>query len=283
MPAVKVPPIKSQGIKTKLIPWLDAHAPKVIEGAWIEPFMGTGAVAFNLARSRASIARLADNNPHVVAFYADLVAGRITPPGLRQFLEVEGALLNQRGADHYYAVRQRFNKHGSPLDFLFLNRSCFNGMMRFNKSGGFNTPFCKRDNRFAPAMITKIVNQASMVLKSLEGMRVTFKCQDFRTTVMEAGPCDMVYADPPYAGRSADYFQGWGEQDEKDLSAALTDLDQRKGRFMVSTWHHTAYRQNDNLAKFWSPFKIQTVAHTYHLGGKVENRQPVTEALIMNF
>ena len=58
---VIVPPIKSQGIKTKLVPWIHSILPKQFDGVWVEPFMGTGVVAFNLAPQRAF---LCDTNPH---------------------------------------------------------------------------------------------------------------------------------------------------------------------------------------------------------------------------
>ena len=62
---VIIPPIKSQGIKTKLIPWIMDLAPKV-QGKWIEPFLGTGVVAFNSGYKKAI---LNDTNPHIINFY----------------------------------------------------------------------------------------------------------------------------------------------------------------------------------------------------------------------
>ena len=65
-PKIHIPPIKSQGIKTKLIPWINSMVPKPLEGKWIEPFMGTGVVAFNVAPKSAV---LCDSNPHLMKFY----------------------------------------------------------------------------------------------------------------------------------------------------------------------------------------------------------------------
>ena len=61
---VSVPPIKSQGIKTKLVPWVRQVVPEEFNGTWIEPFCGTGAVAFNIAPKRAL---LCDSNPHLIS------------------------------------------------------------------------------------------------------------------------------------------------------------------------------------------------------------------------
>ena len=150
-----VPPIKSQGIKTKLVPWIKDVVPTDIKGRWIEPFMGTGVVAFNV---RPNSAVLCDSNPHLINFYNGIKDGIITPNIVRAFLEEEGDKLLHI-EDYYYEVRQRFNEKHNPLDFLFINRAGFNGMIRFNKKGGHNVPFCKKPNRFAKSYVTKIVNQ----------------------------------------------------------------------------------------------------------------------------
>lgn len=160
---VSVPPIKSQGIKTKLIPWIRSIIPSDFKGAWIEPFMGTGAVAFNVAPYRAV---LCDTNPHLINFYSAIAKGEITPEVVNAFLIKEGASLLEKGEDHYYFIRDRFNAEHSPLDFLFVNRAGFNGMIRFNRKGGFNIPFCRKPNRFAQAYVTKITNQVAWVAKT---------------------------------------------------------------------------------------------------------------------
>lgn len=157
---VNVPPIKSQGIKTKLVPWIESIVPRDFKGTWIEPFMGTGAVAFNVA---PRLAVLCDTNPHLINFYSAIARGDITPEIVKAYLIKEGASLLEKGEDHYYFIRDRFNAEHSPLDFLFLNRAGFNGMIRFNRKGGFNIPFCKKPNRFAQAYVTKITNQVAWV------------------------------------------------------------------------------------------------------------------------
>ena len=85
-------------------------------------------------------------------------SGIITSYIVREFLEREGKLLEQWSDEYYYTVRARFNQEHNPLDFLFLNRSCFNGMIRFNKSFGFNVPYGHKPQRFAKAYVTKTVN-----------------------------------------------------------------------------------------------------------------------------
>jgi DNA adenine methylase len=274
---VGVPPIKSQGIKTKLVPWIKSIIPDDFHGVWIEPFMGTGAVAFNVAPKRAI---LSDSNPHLINFYSGIATGQITPEVAKEYLICEGELLLSKGEEHYYFVRERFNSEHSPLDFLFLNRAGFNGMIRFNRKGGFNIPFCRKPQRFAKAYITKIVNQVDWVSKIIKAKQFSFKCQDFNKTIAEASPSDIIYCDPPYIGRHVDYYNGWDDAHERELFDKLSDF---KGKFILSTWHHNDYRKNDYIQSLWSAHCVLTREHFYHVGGKEENRNPVIEALITNF
>lgn len=239
--------------------------------------MGTGVVGFNLG---AEDALMCDLNPHLIRFYEALASSEITPPGVRGFLEKEGSLLSESGGEHYYAVRERFNEKHSPLDFLFLSRACFNGMIRFNRKGSFNVPFCKKRDRFGKAYVTKIVNQVDHLHRLFKLRSITFKHQDFRNTIQEASDGDLIYCDPPYIGRHTDYYNGWNEDDEKSLFELLSET---KSFFILSTWHHNSHRENLFIRKYWSKFNIHTREHFYHVGAREDNRNAVTEALITNF
>ena len=149
-----IPPIKCQGIKTKLIEYIKNLLPD-FNGIWYEPFMGSGVVGFNILPEKAVFG---DTNPHLINFYNDLKNNIITPEKLNKFLQAEAVKLLEGADDYYKEVRNRFNKNPDSYDFIFLNRACFNGMMRFNSKGEFNVPFCKKPNRFALFFITKIIN-----------------------------------------------------------------------------------------------------------------------------
>lgn len=274
---VGVPPIKSQGIKTKLVPWIQSIVPNSFNGTWIEPFMGTGVVAFNIAPKRAI---LCDTNPHLVNFYTGIASGKITPDVVKEFLTREGEALLTKGEDHYYFIRDRFNSEHSPLDFLFVNRAGFNGMIRFNRKGEFNIPFCRKPQRFAQAYVTKITNQVSWASKIIQAKEFTFKCQDFGKTIEEASSEDIIYCDPPYIDRHVDYYNGWDESRERELFNKLSNF---TGKFILSTWHHNDYRENEYVKNMWSKHSILKREHFYHVGGKEKNRNPVIEALITNF
>lgn len=275
-----VPPIKSQGIKTKLVPWIKEITPKV-EGKWIEPFMGTGVVAFNSGFSKAV---LNDSNPHIINFYKEVQRCEITPSKMKKYLEYEGENLRtsgNEGYEHYLKIRKRFNKEFSPYDFIFLSRSGFNGMMRFNSKGSWNIPFCKKPNRFASSYVTKIVNQVTSVSKIIQPEPDwLFLNKSFEEIIPFSTENDLIYCDPPYFGRHVDYYNGWTEKNEEKLFDLLSNT---KAKFILSTWHHNNWRNNDMIEKFWKKFNILTMDHSYHNGGKIENRRTIVEALVCNF
>lgn len=274
-----VPPIKCQGIKTKLVEEIENLAGGLPSGKWIEPFCGSVVVAFNLQPRRAL---LCDTNIHIIRFYQDIQAKRLDALRVREYLNEHGEKLRAEGEDYFYEVRERFNVAPNSLDFLFLNRSCFNGVMRFNRSGKFNVPFCRKPDRFAPAYITKITNQVQAVAKVLAVSDWEFRVADFRQSLDSADADDFVYADPPYAGRHTDYFNGWSEQDEEELASRLAKL---PCKFILSTWHSNEFRTNQQIEVNWSAdnFHVFTKAHYYHVGAAEDLRHPMLEALITNF
>lgn len=271
-----VPPIKSQGIKTKLTEWISANVENISYERWVEPFMGTGVVAFNV---RPKKALLCDSNPHIIRFYNAIKEKEITSGIVKRHLTEEGLKLLESDGKYYYEVRTRFNLDGNPLDFLFLSRACFNGMMRFNKKGGFNVPFCKKPNRFAQALVTKITNQVENISQIIENGDYTFKHQDFKETLKEIKPNDFVYSDPPYIGRHVDYFDSWTEEEEIILNNGLNKSDVY---FILSTWLSNKYRTNEYVFSIWKSCFVTTKEHFYHVGGKETNRNAVYEALLSN-
>ena len=102
----RVPPIKCQGIKTKLVPTLKSICPNDFDGVRIEPFCGSCVVALNLLPQKAI---LADTNKHIINFYRSIQSGAIDAVSVREHLQKEGALLEKYDTAHYLEVRQRFN------------------------------------------------------------------------------------------------------------------------------------------------------------------------------
>lgn len=260
------------------MPWIQALTPPA-KGRWVEPFLGTGVVAFN---SGFRTALLCDVNPHIIGFYTDIQAGIISPQLVRAYLEKEGEALRTLGPDsytHFNFIRDRFNRDHDPLDFLFLSRAGFNGMMRFNRKGEWNIPFCKKPARFSKSYVTKIVNQVKDVARVIQPSWEFHEAR-FEDTIAMAASDDLIYCDPPYWGRHTDYYGKWDEAEEEKLFEALSST---KARFILSTWHHNDYRENSMLKRYWHNFNMVTRDHFYHSGAKLHNRRAIVEALVFNF
>lgn len=272
----KAPAIKSQGIKTKLVPFILGSIQWDGRGRWVEPFVGSGAVLFNAAPKRAVAA---DTNKHLIRFYTDIQDGKLPVDEVKSYLEDEGDKLRTRGGDHYYEIRKRFNASPSSLDFLFLSRACFNGVMRFNSKGGFNVPWCKKLDRFRQAHVTKICNQVTWMTNIIRRSDWTFVCQDWRQTLAQVEPSDLVYVDPPYVGRHTDYFNSWEESDADELAKALQDLD---AGFAYSMWAKNKYRENEHLKKWFDGYPVAYQSHFYHVGSTESLRNEMQEALVLS-
>lgn len=95
-----------------------------------------------------------------------------------------------------------------------------------------------------------------------------------------AGKSDFIYCDPPYIGRHVDYYDSWDEQSEFALHKALVESG---AKFMLSTWDHNDYRENEYISTVWSDCQKITREHFYHVGAKETNRNPVIEALLTNY
>lgn len=274
---VFVPPIKIQGIKTKIVDFISESVYLEEDSTWYEPFMGSGVVGLNLAPHKAVFS---DINPHTIALYNAIKEKKITSKSVREFLEYEGAILAEKDDEHYYYIRDRFNENHDPLDFLFLNRSCFNGMIRFNRYYKFNVPYGHKPQRFAKAYVTKIVNQVKHLETIFPENDWDFICCSFEETIGKAGEGDFIYCDPPYIGRHVDYYDSWDEEHEIALRDALYAS---RARFMLSTWDENQYRKNEYIDTVWEGCYKLNKEHFYHIGAKESNRNAMMEALLMNY
>ena len=164
---------------------------------YYEPFIGSAAVFFHLQPPDAC---LADVNEQLVEIY-QVVQGDVE--GLIRALKVHR---NER--DYYYEVRALDPDTLSPTEragrLIFLNRTCYNGLCRFNRSGEFNVPF----GRYRSIKYTRDFGPYRDRLAGWE-----FSCRDFEALGPEDD--DFVYADPPYDVEFRQYAQGGFEWDDQ--------------------------------------------------------------------
>jgi DNA adenine methylase len=272
---VGVPPVKCQGIKTKLVRFIGQNLRWEGKGTWIEPFLGSGVVVFNLAPERALVA---DSNRHIIELYRDIQSGAIDEKVASAALYDWGKRLAKEGESFFYEVRDEFNRQGGSLRLLFLNRSCFNGVMRFNQKGKYNVPFGRKPERFRQAYITKIANQVKWVRRLMKNRDWEFRVSDWRQTLAAATAADFVYLDPPYIGRHTDYYTRWNHEHARELAKVAAAL---PCGFALSMWKENKFRQNKHLDNCWRDCEVRTSSHFYHVGSTESLRHEMVEALVV--
>lgn len=202
------PLLKWAGGKRQLLPILRSYYPPEFD-RYIEPFVGSGAVFFDLhARERLDgrRVRLADVNPDLVGCYRVV---RDHPQAVIAALKALEKEHRRLGAGCYYDVRdRRFNPVRSALGanaesaytpalaamLIYLNRTGYNGLFRLNRQGGFNVPAGRyEDPRICDPDHIREVSAA------LAGPHVSIECAGFEPTLADARRGDFVYCDPPYA------------------------------------------------------------------------------------
>jgi DNA adenine methylase len=193
------PPLKWAGGKRWLVPFISAHWKQHSFRRLVEPFCGGLSVALNLQPERAL---LNDVNPHLINFYKQVKQGlKIT-------------ITARYDSKIYYQHRERFNQliksNGADAEtaqlFYYLNRTCFNGLCRFNRSGEFNVPFGSYSSNLKYA--------SDFAAYHAWFSKWTFSNTDFEKLPLRED--DFVYADPPYDVEFTTYSKGgfsWNDQE----------------------------------------------------------------------
>ena len=274
-----IPPIKIQGKKTKIVPKIMEIADGLLSehpeiDTWVEPFLGSGVVAFNCP-GRIKKVIVNDINPHIIKFYKSVSDGTITPDRIREVFDIHNQNLLKDGYDYYNRIKDRFNQSFDTMDFLFLTRTGFNGVMRFNNSGKWNVPFCKLNNRLSKNVIDDLASSVDELSRLFKSKDFTFCNRSFEEVIATAPENSIFYCDPPYYGLQVQYFKGWGKEDEIRLNEMLKDK-----MFIYSTWLEDGIRENMMINEYWGEYEIEGKKHKYNVAEKAEKRNQVTEGLI---
>jgi DNA adenine methylase len=222
--------VKWVGGKTKLLAELVARMPERY-GRYYEPFAGGAALFFRVAPARAV---LNDDNADLIATYRALAtdAGAV--------IKRLAYHRDRHDKDHYYGIREKWN-HGAdkwPLveraaAFVYLNKTCFNGLWRVNRSGQFNVPMGRYTD--PPICVPDTLEAAGKVLRHAE-----LRCGDFRAAVADAKAGDFLYFDPPYdpvttTANFTSYTKGsFGPDDQRALADLARHLVARGCKVMLS-------------------------------------------------
>jgi DNA adenine methylase len=264
------PFIKWAGGKRSIIDELIKHLPKTFEN-YYEPFMGGAALFFEI-QSRINRAYLSDINLDLVITFK---AVQKAPEALITKLE-EHARKNTN--DYYYKIRAQHELQ-EPIDiaarFIYLNKTCFNGLYRVNKKGEFNVP---RGSSTTP----NIIQRENILACSRVFLKANIEYHEFDD--IKPLPNDFVYFDPPYHPTDSTSFtkytkMDFSEKDQQRLRDFATQLNRTGLRVMLSN-SDTPFIRNLYSTNIWH---IDTVQAPRMVNCKADGRGAVNELLITNY
>ncbi len=161
---------------------------------YFEPFVGGGSM---LPFAKASKGYASDIIPELISLWNMI---KEDPQTVANEYELRWDRLQKNGAEVYYQIRDEFNKTKNCLDFLFLTRTCVNGMIRYNAAGEFNNSFHLSRSGINPQTFRQIVLKWSNIIKNIHFLNV-----DYRECLSTAKKGDFVFLDPPYGGTKDRY------------------------------------------------------------------------------
>lgn len=266
------PFLKWAGGKTQLLPELLRRVPPSYN-RYLEPFIGGGALFFAL---QPKSAYLADFNPELINCFEVV---RSDLPAL-----IEELKKYRYEKEMYYAVRELDRKEGFASSshiaraarFIYLNKTCFNGLYRVNSKGHFNVPFGAYKD-------PTILDTDNLTACSAALSTAILKTGSFEEIADVAESGDFVYFDPPYAPASdtADFTQyvsgGFDASSQELLLLTCLKLHQKGVKWMVS---------NSNtmiIQELYRGFKVETVEASRAINSKAEKRGPILELIIRNY
>lgn len=264
------PVLRWVGGKQYLLPLLLEYLPRRPFGTYFEPFLGAASI-FLAIRPRAAV--LGDANPHLMSMYAHL---RRDPLRVAKYLN---ELANKDSRSTYYSVRQRYNASQPSFAqagrFLYLNRTCFNGIFRVNTSGQFNVPYgYKKKAKFPTTHELEALAEAFSNARLISG--------SYSRALASAKAGDFVYMDPPYpplSGTSyfAHYTMDRFPDDEQEKLAKAACLLSSRGCMVMMSNADTA-----KVRRLYKGFLIHSLSATRYVTCKARKHR-VGEVVITNY
>lgn len=275
------PFVKWAGGKARLLRQLAPYFPASF-GRYIEPYVGGGAVFFHLFRN----GRLGDRKTVLIDSLEELVNCYRTIQNSVEDLIAELRWHERHKGDkeYFYAVRAWDRTPGyaqrdgieRAARFIFLNRTCYNGLYRVNRSGKFNVPFGRHQNpNICQADNLRAVSQALQGVVLLAG--------DFTHCLETAEAGDFVYLDPPYdpLSRTANFTSytrdDFGKADQRRLADLFRELDRRGCQIMLSN------SSTQFIRDLYSGYEQVEVQAIRAINSRSSARGPIPELLVMNY
>lgn len=290
------PFIKWVGGKGQLLDQLDSLLPAGFENmknvTYIEPFVGGGAMLFYMLQRYPNItnAVINDINSDLAICYQTV---RNSPNELIEQLRViEREYYNLKAESekkqYFLEIRDKYNKkHVGPIEntalFIFLNRTCFNGLYRVNKSGSFNVPFGRYLN-------PTICDENTIMADSELLKRVDIINCDFEATFKFAKGNTLFYFDPPYRPLSdTSSFNDYTKEDFNDeaqirLKKYCDKIHDSGHLFMLSNSDGKAKNAHDDFFdSLYANYHIERVYASRNINSNPRKRGKLTEILVRNY
>lgn len=262
------PFLKWAGGKTRLLPVLRRFLARHKFSRYYEPFLGGAALFFDIG---PKIGVLNDRNPELIFCY-EIV--RDHPKEL--FSMLRRMSVNEK---EFYRIRSLDPESLPPVEraarFIYLNKTCYNGLYRVNRKGEFNTPYGGNDK--VSLADEDNLHRASRILKNVRLMS-----DDYSSAVKDADKDDFVYLDPPYlpVGKYADFKrytkETFFEDDHRKLAETFRELSARGCLVLLSNSYH------EKIAELYSGFHKEEVEMPRFINCKGEGRGRVRELLVSN-
>lgn len=264
------PFLRWAGGKCKLVNTISKFVPQKINRYW-EPFLGAGSLFFKLCPTQAT---LSDLNKSLIECYKTV---KNDPDKLFKHLEF---LTENHSEENYYIVRESYNKLKKynfikSAMFIYLNKTCFNGIFRVNQQGNFNTPYGKILN---PALPTK----EELIHISLTLKNIDLICQSYEKIFDQVSSGDFIYIDPPYpplndTSKFVEYTkERFSSEDQIKLAQFANQLSNKRCNVMIS---NTGTPQIMDLYRDWNIQKT----HAIRTISCKKKRHRVEELIITNY
>ena len=287
------PFVKWVGGKSQLLEEIREKYPQKIE-KYCEPFVGGGAVLFDiLSTKKPDTVLINDINKELINTYSQIKNN--CDDMISQLFDIQSIYKSHSQEENkafFYEKRQRFNelktngKESENLEkaalFIFLNKTCFNGLYRVNSKGLFNVPFNNAKNPL-------LCDEDNLVACSKLLQNVEMRIGDYKECKEFINSKTFVYIDPPYRPltRTSDFTsyseKGFTDKEQIELGNFITEISDKGALVVASNSDPKNSDENDNFFdNLYSKFEIERVSASRMINSNAKKRGSINELLISN-
>jgi len=271
------PFVKWAGGKRQIIDKLKKYIPEEFN-TYYEPFIGGGALLFELAPKKAVIN---DSNKELMNVYEVLC----NENKFKSMCKVLNNYEVNHSEEFFYEIRNkdrnkntynRLSDYTKAARTIYLNKACFNGLYRVNSKNEFNVPFGKKTkvNTYEGSNLITVSNYLTM-------NDITIECVDFEESVKTAKKGDFVYFDPPYDSDTNTFNSytedGFGKEEQRRLARVFKELDE-KGVYVMLSNHNTIL-----VNELYKDYNIHVIEAKRNINANGKKRGKVEEVIITNY